>query len=155
MPKCLPGCTCGRHSNRGGKGEKNGRWLGDDAGYEAMHRRVDRARGKAKEHECVRCAENGIVKRAREWARVHGEDGTDPWADYVPLCYPCHRTYDNNASFSRDYWERYRAQNPFGCGHTRDGNTLVKGKSHKCRICTNAANRRRRVRKREQSAGSA
>jgi hypothetical protein len=59
-----------------------------------LHRRVRRLRGKATEHECVRCAEDGISKTAHEWAQVHGEDGKAPWADYVPLCHSCHRRYD-------------------------------------------------------------
>jgi hypothetical protein len=25
---------------------------------------------------------------------VHGEDGTDPWKHYTPMCIPCHHAYD-------------------------------------------------------------
>lgn len=55
----------------------------------AQWKRVTRRRGPASAHQCARCPARG-----RDWARVHTEDGQDPWADYVPLCRPCHRHYD-------------------------------------------------------------
>jgi hypothetical protein len=62
------------------------------AGYNALHKRVTYHRGPASQHQCVRCP-----AQAAEWATVHGEDGTDPWADYVPMCHPCHVHYDDPA----------------------------------------------------------
>lgn len=84
---CPPDCTCGHHSRPD---------LGDGNGYMNLHRRVRRLRGKAAEHACVRCAENGTEKRAYHWAQIHGTDGKDPWADYMPLCVSCHRRYDDS-----------------------------------------------------------
>lgn len=66
------------------------------AGYSALHKRVYAARGPARDHQCVRCP-----AQAQQWARVHTEDGTDPWADYVPMCYICHRAYDDPAKHWR------------------------------------------------------
>jgi hypothetical protein len=59
----------------------------------AQSQRCGRARGIAKNHQCVRCP-----KRALDWAHVHGESGDDPWADFVPLCRSCHMNYDNSES---------------------------------------------------------
>ena len=59
------------------------------ASYEALHKRLRKARGKAIEHQCVRCPSQAI-----QWAQVHGEDGTDVWTDYVPMCISCHLRYD-------------------------------------------------------------
>lgn len=75
-------------------GERNGSWKGTEASYVAKHARVRRRRGKASEHECVRCLEDGKHTQAKDWALVHGETGDDPWADYVALCHSCHMIYD-------------------------------------------------------------
>jgi hypothetical protein len=64
--------------------------------YDYRHDLVMNARGKARDQKCVRCAENGTDRQAKEWAQVHTETGDDPWADYVPLCKPCHVAYDGN-----------------------------------------------------------
>lgn len=60
-----------------------------DPVYRANHKRLHKHRGRAAVHQCVRCP-----APAAEWAQVHGEDGTDPWADFVPLCRRCHVQYD-------------------------------------------------------------
>lgn len=62
-----------------------------------LHRRVRRLRGKAAGHACVKHAEMEVTKPARDWAQIHGTDGKDPWADYVPLCKSCHVRYDQTA----------------------------------------------------------
>ena len=79
---CKEGCTCGRH--RGKVLDKND--------YNNRHQRMRRARGSASKQLCARCEEHA----AAHWATVHGEDGSDPWADYVALCVPCHQEYDQN-----------------------------------------------------------
>lgn len=88
--KCEIGCRCLKHTNSGAK--PSGRNT-----YSIRHRHVRLARGKASAHDCVRCSENNIGKQAREWAQIHGTDGLDPWADYIPLCVPCHAVYDNKS----------------------------------------------------------
>jgi hypothetical protein len=55
--------------------------------------RLRRRRGNASQHPCASC--DGP---AREWAKVHGTDGTGIWADYIPLCSKCHRRYDGNGN---------------------------------------------------------
>jgi hypothetical protein len=57
--------------------------------YVRIHKRIYKARGKASGQQCVRCP-----KQAHDWARIHGQDGQDPWADYVPMCRSCHIRYD-------------------------------------------------------------
>ena len=75
-----------------GRGPENSNWRGGEAGYAALHYRVRNARGKATGHQCVRCP-----RPARDWAQVHTEDGTDIWADYVPMCRSCHMAYDRDS----------------------------------------------------------
>jgi hypothetical protein len=57
--------------------------------YLALHKRVRRARGKAREHSCEHCG-----GQAAHWATIHGRDGLDIDADYMPLCVKCHVAYD-------------------------------------------------------------
>lgn len=56
--------------------------------YSAQHKRVVRARGPARERQCIGCP-----AQARDWARIHGRDGEDP-GDYAPMCRSCHNRYD-------------------------------------------------------------
>lgn len=69
----------------------------DQLTYKSLHCRLSRDRGKASAHTCVKHAEAGIDKQALDWAQVHGTDGTDIWADYLPLCRRCHMRYDADA----------------------------------------------------------
>lgn len=69
-------------------------WKGDNASYTARHSRVYRARGRANTHGCVRCAEVGNTTPAHDWAMMHGTDGLDVEADWMPLCRRCHQAYD-------------------------------------------------------------
>lgn len=84
-------CGCARRVN--GK-QRDWRRYRKSNEYGRLHWRVRKVRGRAPSYLCVRCAENGRDTQAREWATIHGADGTDPWADYVPLCKPCHIAYD-------------------------------------------------------------
>lgn len=61
-----------------------------DAGYGSLHTRVERARGKASEHQCVDCPN---PNPAEQWSCIHGRDGKDVW-DYEPRCTKCHAEYD-------------------------------------------------------------
>lgn len=69
------------------------------------HKRVRRARGKASAQQCVRCP-----AQAYDWAQVHTEDGTDIWADYVPLCRSCHIRYDRDARWNAESLAKWRAK---------------------------------------------
>lgn len=61
--------------------------------YGVMHQRNVRARGPAKLQKCVHCAERGVDKQARDWARLRDRDGKDVM-DYIPLCRRCHVYFD-------------------------------------------------------------
>ena len=63
---------------------------GDQPGYGAKHARVYTDRGRPGAFLC----EGGCGSAAKDWAMIHGRDGTDPAKDYVPLCRSCHRRYD-------------------------------------------------------------
>lgn len=84
-------------------GAANSSWRGDEAGYQALHLRVDSARGKPM--RCDWCEDTNGSRY--EWANLTG-DYTNVW-DFVRLCVSCHRTYDakrrketgNNTSMGR------------------------------------------------------
>lgn len=159
MPRnfCQPGCECGRHKSGPSKrtGTDNVAWKGDDAGYGSLHKRVRNARGKASEHDCVKCAENGMQKKADDWAQVHGEPGTDPWADYVPLCHSCHMLYDGIGGFTPESREkiaaaqRGREKSPESRAKMRESHKGVP-LSEKHRASLSAAQRARREREQNE-----
>jgi hypothetical protein len=76
-------------AKRNQRGEANHMWKGDLAGYQALHLRVDAARGKPM--RCDWCESEGEPRY--EWANLTG-DYTDIW-DFVRLCIACHRKYDS------------------------------------------------------------
>lgn len=59
-----------------------------DPAYGRNHDRLRRVRGPAHAHRCAGCGGQG-----RQWAQIHGGDGTDPQA-YMPMCFTCHVNYD-------------------------------------------------------------
>ncbi len=71
--------------------------------WAAKHQRLRKVRGRAAEHQCVKCP-----AQARDWAQIHTEDGTDPWADYVPLCRKCHLNYDYEAHWNEESLAKWR-----------------------------------------------
>lgn len=75
-------------AKRNQRGEANHMWKGDNAGYQALHLRVDATRGKPM--RCDWCDSTG--DKRYEWANLTG-NYTDVW-DFVRLCLPCHRTFD-------------------------------------------------------------
>jgi hypothetical protein len=90
-------------------GTDNPRWIGQDAGYDAVHDRLKIRRGSAKSHACEFCGDP-----AAEWAY----DRCDPNArrdsrrgclysvdldHYMPLCLPCHRLLDSPKTQWRDH----------------------------------------------------
>jgi hypothetical protein len=78
--KCEIGCNCKKHLN--------GPWTGDAASYMARHKRLHKARGSAKDHQCVDCKSQAI-----DWSQKHGTTGLD-FDDYEPRCRSCHKLYD-------------------------------------------------------------
>ena len=68
---------------------KNPVWKGDKAKPQAMHRWVERRKGKARYHLCQHC---GKV-RAKHWANIN-HSYRRKLDDYAALCVKCHSTYD-------------------------------------------------------------
>jgi hypothetical protein len=75
-------------AKRNQRGEANHMWKGDNAGYKALHLRVDSIRGKPM--RCEWC--NSENNNRYEWANLTGVY-TDVY-DFVRLCINCHRAYD-------------------------------------------------------------
>lgn len=70
-------------------GADNHMWRGDDAGYQALHLRVEAARGKPS--YCSKCESSDPATRY-EWANLTGNyQDVD---DYDRMCVSCHRIYD-------------------------------------------------------------
>lgn len=70
-------------------GEANHMWKGDKAKYQALHLRVEAARGKPKRCSCC----DATDPDARyEWANLSG--AYDDINDYARLCVFCHRRLD-------------------------------------------------------------
>lgn len=68
-------------------GPANSTWRGDEAGYAALHLRVDAARGKPS-----RCDHCERTDGRFEWANLTGRyEDVD---DYARLCVGCHRKFD-------------------------------------------------------------
>lgn len=113
---------------------KYGMWE-DRRDYWGRHWQVHRWRGRAKHNNCASCAEDGIRKRARDWAQIHGTDGEDPWADYLTLCRACHIRYDKSGH-RRPHSDRARAKMSEKCllayaeGRRIGQNTHQSGKTH-------------------------
>lgn len=74
------------------KSESHYKWKGDDIGYGALHRWVEKMLGKAKEHICVICNGNSGSKRM-EWANINGTYKRE-LIGWKPMCRKCHIQYD-------------------------------------------------------------
>lgn len=77
------------------RGADNHSWKGDDAGYAAMHLRVQELRGKPS--RCAMC--DTVEARRFEWANLTG-DFSNPY-DYVRLCTSCHHRLDGTVRNAR------------------------------------------------------
>jgi hypothetical protein len=60
------------------------------AKYSSQHRAVSRARGLAIGYRCVSCK-----GKATQWAWIHDMD-RDNVMSYMPMCMPCHQSYDHS-----------------------------------------------------------
>jgi hypothetical protein len=76
------------YGQRGNKGEKNRMWKGDNAGYSALHFRVEKQRGKPR--YCEVCETYDAKKY--EWANLTGHYADVN--DYKRMCVRCHQWFD-------------------------------------------------------------
>ena len=92
---CSRACGARRQHREGRSRQLSGTdhyaWKGSDAGYQALHNRVMKARGVA--NHCEWREQAGCVSQKYEWAHVHDTDPGDP-QNYVSLCKVCHVRYD-------------------------------------------------------------
>lgn len=101
--KCRDG-LCGMHHERVRKHGSPGvriraHWTGDAATYAAVHQRLRRERGRARDHRCGDCD-----RPAAQWSYSrtggpgHRESETGPYSvdldDYTARCVPCHKKFD-------------------------------------------------------------
>lgn len=96
-------------------GERLGRPLaGEHPSFDAIHRRLYRQRGPAREYSCADCS-----GPAREWSydgldpnQLIGKNGA-PYSleldHYVPRCVSCHRRFDHAGDRERDSFGRFTA----------------------------------------------
>ena len=70
-------------------GANNSTWRGREASYNALHSRVERARGKP--DCCEQCSADDPALRY-EWAHLTG--AYEDTNDYRRMCVPCHREFD-------------------------------------------------------------
>lgn len=89
--------TNGGFMAKGARGPAHPRWTGDDASNDAVHKRLNRERGKASGYlcSCGECADewsyNGDDPHEKNDPR--GPYSLDP-AYYEPRCHGCHRARD-------------------------------------------------------------
>jgi hypothetical protein len=70
-------------------GGNNPVWKGDDAGRQALHRRLYSRFGKP-----AKCSQCGTTAASHyDYANLSGR--YEDLADYAPMCRSCHATYDN------------------------------------------------------------
>jgi hypothetical protein len=93
VPRILTGNGPTRHTR-----EKHPMW-NPDPDYNTVHKRLQRYRGKASQHDCA-C---GCGRRARDWAYTGPRDPRYPLArafstnleeDYIPMTRECHKGLD-------------------------------------------------------------
>lgn len=77
-------------AKRDQRGERNHSWKGSDAGYKALHLRVQAERGTPS--RCGRCGSTDDPGIVYEWANLTGR--YDDVFDYERMCRSCHRQYD-------------------------------------------------------------
>jgi hypothetical protein len=76
-------------AKRDQQGERNHMWRGVDANYQALHLRVEVARGKP---DLCACCDTTDPDVRYEWANLSGH--YDDINDYARLCIACHRRLD-------------------------------------------------------------
>lgn len=74
-------------------GENNGNWIGNNIGYDGLHKWVVRWLGNP--DTCEHCKESGFLGRKIQWANKSHEYKRDI-SDWLRLCVRCHQKYDSD-----------------------------------------------------------
>lgn len=81
------------------KGEDHWKWQGDQASYWAVHDRLKKAWGPAKNYDCM----TACGRKAQQWAYDHEDPNEIPSKEgpysadlhrYMPMCISCHKSMD-------------------------------------------------------------
>lgn len=125
-------------------------WVGNSAGYSAVHLRLKQERGRAALHQCRHCQ-----RRAEEWAYDHEDPNPRrearsgrPYSAnldrYFPLCKSCHGLFDGQFAEPATTCQR---GHPWNEENTR---ILTDGR-RRCRACMKQRTRERWRLKRQDS----
>lgn len=82
------GITARTASKRDQWGDKNHKWAGDEAGLQALHRRLYARFGKPR--KCITCGAEDA--KHYDYANLTGK--YEDLGDYAPMCRSCHSIYD-------------------------------------------------------------
>jgi hypothetical protein len=74
-------------------GEKHYKWEGNNAGYSALHKWVQKELGKP--HFCEGCGNRDLEHRQYHWANISG-NYKRVLSDWRRLCVKCHIMFDTN-----------------------------------------------------------
>jgi len=97
------GMACRRAAKRDQRGKNNANWKGADAGYAALHKRVEKLRGRPS--KCEVCGTDAETK-FYDWANLTGR--YDDPGDYKRMCRSCHWKHDKKILNIRRMRERCR-----------------------------------------------
>lgn len=91
------------HAN---KGERHGLWKGDDVGYAALHKWIERNFGRATYCDLCGISEQEISRKTKcnyfEWASRKKNYSRDR-VDWMQLCKSCHRCFDQQTRAKSGY----------------------------------------------------
>lgn len=89
------------------RGNETSRWMGDGAGYMALHRWIRSVLGKAK--LCVSCGS----KKSVQWANISQRYKRNV-EDWKELCSVCHRKFDGITKLTRNQATEIKRRYMFG-----------------------------------------
>ncbi len=72
-------------------GKRSFHWKGKDVGYRALHRWIEKKKGKP--HFCQHCKQTDLAHRQYHWANISQKYRRDV-TDWIRLCALCHKRYD-------------------------------------------------------------
>lgn len=92
--------TCSQTLFKSGPEENHPRWRGDKAGYHALHKWVQKHRGRPR-----MCEDCGSTEAKRyEWANISKEYKRE-LDDWKRLCVSCHLVFDDHSAKLTQTWK--------------------------------------------------